>query len=73
MRKLNFKQIICGLAFLGLAGFSCFWTAESLFIWQPSITLVGAWLLSVVFCFHLPAFCSSVTHSLFPVADKNRQ
>lgn len=49
MRNLNFKKIICGLAFLGLAGFSCFWTAESLFIWQPSITIVGAWLIAVVF------------------------
>lgn len=49
MRKLNFKQIICGLAFLGLAGFSCFWTAESLYIWQPDITLPGAWMLAIVF------------------------
>lgn len=49
MRTLNLKQIICGLVFLGLAFFSCYWTAESLFIWQPSITLVGAWLLAVVF------------------------
>lgn len=49
MRTLDFKKIICMLAFLGLAGFSCFWTAESLFIWQPSITIYGAWLIAVVF------------------------
>lgn len=49
MRKLNFKKIISILAFIALAGFSCFWTAESLFIWQPSITLAGAWLLAAVF------------------------
>lgn len=49
MRTLNYKQIICILAFLALAGFSCFWTAESLYIWQPSITLAGAWVIAVVF------------------------
>jgi len=49
MRTLNYKKIICTLAFLGLAGFSCFWTAESLFIWQPSITIYGAWMIAVVF------------------------
>lgn len=49
MRKLNFKKIISILAFIALAGFSCFWTAESLFIWQPSITLIGAWLIAIVF------------------------
>lgn len=49
MRTLDFKKIVCILAFIGLAGFSCFWTAESLFIWQPSITIWGAWLIAVVF------------------------
>lgn len=49
MRTLNVKKIVCILAFIGLAGFSCFWTAESLFIWQPSITIWGAWLIAVVF------------------------
>lgn len=49
MRKLDFKKIISILAFIALAGFSCFWTAESLFIWQPSITLIGAWLIAIVF------------------------
>ena len=42
MKTLNFKRIISIVAFVALAGFSCFWTAESLFIWQPSITIVGA-------------------------------
>ena len=49
MKTLNFKRIISIVAFVALAGFSCFWTAESLFIWQPSITIVGAWLIAVVF------------------------
>lgn len=49
MRNLNFSKLFCILAFIGLAGFSCFWTAESLYIWQPSITLAGAWLIAVVF------------------------
>lgn len=49
MKTLNFKRIISIIAFVALAGFSCFWTAESLFIWQPSITIVGAWLIAVVF------------------------
>lgn len=49
MKKLDYKRILCIVAYLGLAGFSCFWTAESLFIWQPSITLAGAWLIAIVF------------------------
>ena len=49
MKKLDYKRILCIVAFLGLAGFSCFWTAESLFIWQPSITQAGAWLIAIVF------------------------
>ncbi|MBD5415679.1 MAG: hypothetical protein HDR46_05255 [Bacteroides sp.] len=49
MRSLNVFKIISILAFLSLAGFSCYWTAESLFIWQPSITIYGAWLIAAVF------------------------
>lgn len=49
MRSLNITKIIAILAFLGLAGFSCFWTAESLYIWQPSITIYGAWMIAVIF------------------------
>ena len=49
MNNINVTKIVCGLFFLALAGFSCFWTAESLFIWQPSITRVGAWLIAVIF------------------------
>ena len=60
MRTVNFKQIIAIIAFLALAGFSCFWTAESLFIWQPSITLVGAWLIAIVFY-----IVASICFSLF--------
>ena len=60
MRTVNLKQIIAIIAFLALAGFSCFWTAESLFIWQPSITLVGAWLIAIVFY-----IVASICFSLF--------
>lgn len=49
MRSLNYSKLVPMLAFLGLAGFSCFWTAESLFIWQPSITKLGAWMIAIVF------------------------
>lgn len=49
MRSLDITKIIAILAFLGLAGFSCFWTAESLYIWQPSITIYGAWMIAVIF------------------------
>lgn len=49
MRTLNYKKIVAIFAFLALAGFSCFLTAESLYIWQPSITLAGAWLIAIVF------------------------
>ena len=49
MKALNLKSIILAVGFIGLAGFSCYWTAESLFIWQPSITIAGAWLIAVVF------------------------
>lgn len=49
MRNLNITRIIAVLAFLGLAGFSCYWTAESLYTWLPAITIYGAWMLAVVF------------------------
>lgn len=49
MQKFNTLRVLSIIAFIGLAGFSCFWTAESLYIWQPNITLVGAWLIAVVF------------------------
>lgn len=49
MRTLNWKKIISIVAFIALAGFSCYWTAESLYIWQPSITIYGALLIAIVF------------------------
>ena len=49
MRDFRFKRILLAIFFLGLAGFSCFWTAESLFIWQPSLSRIGAWLIAVAF------------------------
>lgn len=68
MKNLNFKGIISVLAFIGLAGFSCFWTAESLYIWQPSITRIGAWLIAVVF-YIVASLCFSLFLKGF---DKNR-
>lgn len=49
MRSLDITKLIAILAFIGLAGFSCYWTAESLFIWQPSLTIYGAWMIAIVF------------------------
>lgn len=49
MDRPNIGKILSLIAFLGLAGFSCFWTAESLYIWQPSITIYGAWLIAIIF------------------------
>lgn len=67
MKKLDFKRVLCGLFFLGLAGFSCFWTAESLFIWQPSLTRVGALLIAVAF-YIVASLCFSKMLTAF---DKN--
>lgn len=49
MKRLDLKRVLSIVAFLALAAFSCYWTAESLYIWQPSITIIGAWLIAVVF------------------------
>lgn len=49
MKSFNLKRVLSIVAFLALAAFSCYWTSESLYIWQPSITIVGAWLIAVVF------------------------
>ncbi len=61
MRKIDLMKIVCGLFFLALAGFSCFWTAESLFIWQPSITKVGAWLIAIIF-YIVASLCFTKLH-----------
>lgn len=49
MRTVNFGAILAWLAFIALAAFSCYWTSESLYIWRPQLTLVGAWLIAIVF------------------------
>ena len=68
MRNLDFKRIICVLAFLGLAGFSCFWTAESLFIWlQPHMSIYAAWFIAIAF-FLMASVCFSKVLQTF---DKN--
>lgn len=56
MNNFNTKRILSAIAFLALTVFSCYWTAESLFIWQPSITRIGAWLIAVVF-YVLASWC----------------
>lgn len=67
MRTLNYTKIVSVVAFFGLAGFSCFWTAESLYIWQPSITLAGAWLIAIVF-YIIASICFS---KMLKALDKN--
>lgn len=67
MTKINFFRIFAIVAFVALAGFSCFWTAESLFIWQPSITIYGAWLIAIVF-FMVASICFG---NLLKSLDKN--
>lgn len=68
MRTFNFKGVISLLAFLGLAGFSCYWTAESLFIWQPSLTIVGAWFIAIAF-YLMASICFTL---MFRALDRNR-
>lgn len=71
MNKFDFKRVVAVVAFLALAGFSCFWTAESLFIWQPSLTKVGAWFIAVIF-YLVASMCFSMflksfeRHTFFP-------
>lgn len=61
MKKIDLTKIVFGFFFLALAGFSCFWTAESLFIWQPSITRVGAWLIAIIF-YIVASLCFTKMH-----------
>lgn len=47
------------LAFLALAFFSCNWTANSFYVWQPDMTLPGAWFLAIVF-YVIASICFSL-------------
>lgn len=67
MNKINFLRVFAFVAFFALAGFSCFWTAESLYIWQPSITIYGAWMIAIVF-FVVASICFG---KLMKALDKN--
>lgn len=49
MRNLQVKTLFYWVAFLVLGFFSCYWTAESLYIWQPSLKLPGSWLVAILF------------------------
>lgn len=47
MRNINFGKILPLIAFAALAFFSCNWTANSFYVWQPDLTLPGAWFLAI--------------------------
>lgn len=49
MKQLQFKRLFCWFAFLILGFFSCYWTSESLEIWQPILGKTGSWLLAILF------------------------
>ncbi len=59
MQRLQFKTIFCWLAFIVLGFFSCYWTADSLYIWQPILGLVGSWLLAILF-YVMASLCFSL-------------
>ena len=56
MSKLNFFRILPSSPLLHWLDSVAFWTAESLFIWQPSITIYGAWMIAIVF-FMVASIC----------------
>lgn len=49
MRQFQFKKLFFWLAFLAVGFFSCYWTSESLYIWQPVLGRAGSWLLAILF------------------------
>ena len=67
MRRLNYKKQVPGLFFLALAGFSCYWTAESLYLLMPMVTKVGAWLIAAVF-YIVASLCFSL---ILKTLDRN--
>lgn len=59
-------RIAAGIAFFALAFWSCSWTANSLYIWQKDLTMVGAWIIAVC----LYAFVSVFFSILLKCFDK---
>lgn len=49
MRNFQFKTLFYWFAFIVLGFFSCYWTSDSLYVWQPVLGLTGSWLLAILF------------------------
>lgn len=68
MQQVNYSRILSWLAFLALAAFSCKWTAESLYLWQPTLGLWGGWVLAIL-SFVVSSLCFS---KLLSSLDQNQ-
>ena len=58
MGRTNYFRIFAMLAFIVLAALSCKWTAESLYMWHPDLTIYGAWAIAVL-SFVIASLCFS--------------
>ena len=67
MRNINFGKILPLIAFAALAFFSCNWTANSFYVWQPDLTLPGAWFLAVAL-YVIASICFTM---IWKALDKN--
>ena len=67
MHKFQAKKLFYWFAFLVLGFFSCYWTADSLYVWQPVLGLVGSWLLAILF-YVMASLCFSLVLKSF---DRN--
>lgn len=59
MQRIQFSQLLYWFAFLVLGFFSCWWTADSLAIWQPALGTAGSWLVAVLF-YVMASLCFSL-------------
>lgn len=64
MRNLQVKTLFFWFAFLVLGFFSCYWTSESLRIWQPALGTAGSWLLAILF-YVIASICFSMVLNAF--------
>ena len=67
MGKPNYFRIFAMVAFVALAGMSCKWTAESLYMWHPDLKVWGAWTIAVL-SFIVASLCFS---QLLKSLDRN--
>lgn len=67
MGRTNYFRIFAMLAFIVLAALSCKWTAESLYMWHPDLTIYGAWAIAVL-SFVIASLCFS---QLLKSLDRN--